>query len=101
MDYMYLCQVLSQQKVMRCFLSFVVRNDHAPTTWSTAQFEELQLLVHMYTYFMCVLSTVHLYCAVGPVLSVWSCSSVSGGLHGLPGEHSPATSTRMVLQDRQ
>jgi hypothetical protein len=37
-------KVLSEQKVMRCLLSFVVKNDHTPSTWSSAHFEELQLL---------------------------------------------------------
>ena len=41
-----LSQVLSSQKVIQSLLSFVVSND-TPTNggWSSAQFEELQLLV--------------------------------------------------------
>lgn len=35
---------------MRCLLSFVVKNDHTPTSWSSAHFEELQLLVHVHVH---------------------------------------------------
>ncbi|CAI8001807.1 Cilia- and flagella-associated protein 69 [Geodia barretti] len=37
-------KVLCEQKVMRGLLSFVVRNDHSPSNYSSAHFEELQLL---------------------------------------------------------
>lgn len=36
---------MSSQRVVRSLLSFVVQNDKAVGEWSSAQFEELQLLV--------------------------------------------------------
>ena len=42
---LFLPQVMSSQRVVRSLLSFVVQNDKAVGEWSSAQFEELQLLV--------------------------------------------------------
>ena len=43
--WLFLPQVMSSQRVVRSLLSFVVQNDKAVGEWSSAQFEELQLLV--------------------------------------------------------
>ena len=43
--FLVLSQVMSSQRVVRSLLSFVVQNDKAVGEWSSAQFEELQLLV--------------------------------------------------------
>ena len=62
---------------MRCLLSFVVRNDRAPPNFSSAHFEELQLLVNFF--YVCV-CTMYCVCA-GVVVSVYAGSSVSGAIH--------------------
>lgn len=38
-------KIMASKKVLRSLLSYVVQNDKAPENWSSAQFEELQLMV--------------------------------------------------------
>jgi len=38
-------KIMASRKVMRALLSYVIQNDKANADWTSAQFEELQLLV--------------------------------------------------------
>ena len=86
---------------MRGLLSFVVRNDHSPSNYSSAHFEELQLLVKSNTtpdpavFNVCVCVCV---CCAGIVMSVYPGTAVSGAVHGVSGEHSSPSHPRVVPQ---
>ena len=81
---------------MRGLLSFVVRNDHSPSNYSSAHFEELQLLVKSNTPDPAVFNVC--VCCAGVVMSVYPGTAVSGAVHGVSGEHSSPSHPRVVPQ---
>lgn len=74
-------KIMISKKILRSFLSFVIRNDKAVGNWTKAQFEELQLLVstiiivgHELFFLLCTYSSCLLF--PGSVLPVHSWSPV-------------------------
>ena len=49
-------KIMTQKKVIRSLLSFVIQNDKVTGTWNSAQFEELQLMVIIIVYILYTLS---------------------------------------------
>ena len=84
---------------MRGLLSFVVRNDHSPSNYSSAHFEELQLLVKSNTPNPAVSVLVCVcVCCAGVVMSVYPGTAVSGAVHGVSGEHPSPSHPRVGPQ---
>lgn len=93
-------KIMTNKRVLRSFLSYVVPSDHPSGNWNFAQFEELQLMVGITACWCWYEALVIADCVavVGIVVSECPRSTLRGGLHDLPGKLQSANPGGLVHQ---